>query len=390
MKLKNPFENEENLQDWLQKDEFYLQSKRTDYLNFRKSIKTPGIFMSLQETYLNIVNNITKHSITATLIMLFALGSVGASAAELFAPEDYKPSTVAQKTFNPKNFETNKQKEKNPYTALKPDENNNVASLDQCYLAVKYPKDIQNIKISIQRNSDVNIIMQGTFNTFTVFTDIPIGSDTKYATGSTNWIRIECTQNKKTLPLEGLQNGIGISKEELRQKTGWFIAQADLKEIEYIETLNGTMLVQFFYNGMYYQIDSALETEENKANNWILFGNQIQIQFNSLVENEANSQIVDKPEANDQTNSEQSFTNQEFEVTSGGQMRIGNDASGGYYLRKVSDGKGYIVMGSTLQKAGISSLENGKISFSGKFKSVNEFKDIVIPTDNVDFIITEI
>jgi hypothetical protein len=69
-------------------------------------------------------------------------------------------------------------------------------------------------------------------------------------------------------------------------------------------------------------------------------------------------------------------------------MRIGNDASGGYYLRKVSDGKGYIVMGSTLQKAGISSLENGKISFSGKFKSVNEFKDIVIPTDNVDFIIT--
>jgi hypothetical protein len=46
------------------------------------------------------VNTITKHSIFATLIMLIALGGVGASAAQLIAPEEYKPSKLWQKNFS--------------------------------------------------------------------------------------------------------------------------------------------------------------------------------------------------------------------------------------------------------------------------------------------------
>jgi hypothetical protein len=56
--------------------------------------------MSLKQSYLNTVNTITKHSIFATLIMLIALGGVGASAAQLIAPEEYKPTKLWQKNFS--------------------------------------------------------------------------------------------------------------------------------------------------------------------------------------------------------------------------------------------------------------------------------------------------
>ncbi|MEI6729315.1 MAG: hypothetical protein WCK98_06765 [bacterium] len=56
--------------------------------------------MSLKQSYLNTVNAITKHSVFATLIMLIALGGVGASAAQLIAPDQYKPSKLWEKNSN--------------------------------------------------------------------------------------------------------------------------------------------------------------------------------------------------------------------------------------------------------------------------------------------------
>lgn len=41
--------------------------------------------MIFKEYYKNFVNTITKHSITATLIMLLALSTVSVAAAQLFA-----------------------------------------------------------------------------------------------------------------------------------------------------------------------------------------------------------------------------------------------------------------------------------------------------------------
>ena len=56
--------------------------------------------MSFKQSYLNIVNTITQHSVLATLIMLIALGGVGASAAQLIAPDQYKPSKFWKNNFN--------------------------------------------------------------------------------------------------------------------------------------------------------------------------------------------------------------------------------------------------------------------------------------------------
>lgn len=55
--------------------------------------------------YLKAVHFITHNSIAATVIMLFALTAVGASAAELFAPAEYKPSSFFKPASEITNFQ---------------------------------------------------------------------------------------------------------------------------------------------------------------------------------------------------------------------------------------------------------------------------------------------
>jgi len=50
--------------------------------------------MPLKQTYLNLVQLTTKNAVGATLVMILALTAVSTSAAQLLAPEDYKPTTV--------------------------------------------------------------------------------------------------------------------------------------------------------------------------------------------------------------------------------------------------------------------------------------------------------
>ena len=115
LKIQNPFEQEENLTVWLKQDAYYLSSETDSLGSFKNQIQqnhtlnlnqtkqqnTNNPIMSFQESYKNFVNTITKHSITATLIMLLALGTVSVAAAQLFAPEDYKPSNVIGITKKP-------------------------------------------------------------------------------------------------------------------------------------------------------------------------------------------------------------------------------------------------------------------------------------------------
>lgn len=305
MTLKNnPFEQEENLKDWLEKDQFYLQSKRTDYLNFRKTIQKPGIFMSLQETYLNIVNNITKHSITATLIMLFALGGVGASAAELFAPEDYKPSTVAQKTFNPKNFETNLQKEKNPYTALKPDEKNDVVISEKCDLAIKYPKNFDGKSVSVSVSESTDADLGGEY--LYIKPDQSLEQPFVYYSSPSISCSNKASQDRNEFT-KSLDDGVygkenkNLGVDFIKSEFGWFITE--VKDLKYRvfenPNISGEMTIYFDFKDKDYFIiiSNKAETIVDLPQKTLksLMGNQIQIQFNSLVENEANSQIVDKP-----------------------------------------------------------------------------------------------
>lgn len=369
MTLKNPFETEENLKDWLEKDQFYLQSKQTDYLNFRKTTQQPGIFMSLQETYLKIVNSITKHSITATLIMLFALGSVGASAAELLAPTDYKPSTVAQKTFNSKNFESNQQKEKNPYTALKPDENNDVVISDKCDLAIKYPKNFDGKSLSVDRdyfNSERGLAGESTLDGEYLYirpNQDPNLPYTYYSTPSLNcstkasWKGYTDLEKVLNAGVYGKENK-NLEAEFIKSEFGWFISE--VKDLKYRifenPNITGEYTIYFEFKDKVYFITTSNKTETTvdlpQKTLKSLKGNQIQIQFNSLVENQANAEIVDKPKTDEQKSSKNDLVlnNDTFEIQGAVPMKIGDDTLGGTLVKRLSTGKIYALSITVISK----------------------------------------
>ena len=172
----NPFNSDEDWEEWFKKDRYYQQSLKSSWKEYITNNPLPtSPFMSIKNSYLKIINVITKNAVVATFIMIIALTTVSASAAQLIAPTEYKPSTIAS------NFLSNKQKDTNPYTALKSDNDNNVAISDKCDLAIKYPKKVQNISIGIQNTPSADI---------TLYTDIPIGQDSKYVTGAQNFFNI--------------------------------------------------------------------------------------------------------------------------------------------------------------------------------------------------------
>jgi hypothetical protein len=137
-KIKNPFIEEESLNPWFQNDPDYKLSKEMQFNNYIKK-RNPKKFAPLQNTYLKIIHLITKNAIVATLIMIFALSGVGVGAAELFAPEQYKPSSLFRN-----NEENNNSKEEiqeiSPLTA---DSEHDVIVIEECDLAVRYPNTIE-------------------------------------------------------------------------------------------------------------------------------------------------------------------------------------------------------------------------------------------------------
>ena len=116
-KIPNPFDKEEVLKPWMEGDKFYQKSKNLSLIYFKKSQEiSPDFFSSLQNKYLQIVNLITKNAIVATIIMLIALTSVSAVAAEIFAPEEFKPSNFF-KIENNQNSNTTSQNSLAPSTS---------------------------------------------------------------------------------------------------------------------------------------------------------------------------------------------------------------------------------------------------------------------------------
>jgi len=86
----------------LELDRSYIYQRNDAYYTFLTKWKkanqstnsTTIFFMSLQENYLKTIHFITKNALVATILMLLALTTVTAAAAELAAPKEYKPSTI--------------------------------------------------------------------------------------------------------------------------------------------------------------------------------------------------------------------------------------------------------------------------------------------------------
>ncbi len=299
---QNPFSKEEVLQDWLENDVDYLRFKRVAMKQLRPK---NNIFMSIQQSYLSFVHLITKNAIVATLLMLISAGAVSASAFEAFAPAEYKPSTIIQKTFNPKDFAVNTVKEKNPYTPLNYDESNNVAFLSECDLAIKYPAKYSDGEPSTYYRYS---------NTSDQAESIYISSTDQNKTDSYTGVGITCL--KDTTLLSGLKSDIvedgqparSVYGKELKidgtqfikDNLGWFITQSELKNVRiYQNTFNNEEYTIYFeYNNLYYLVGyqtsnytfNKLETSRKVS---VVKGSDIQVQFISLVNSQANKTIVD-------------------------------------------------------------------------------------------------
>jgi hypothetical protein len=311
---QNPFLAEEPLNVWFESDNFYQKSKKTSLRQFKQNEKiSTNIFMSLKLSYLKIVNLITKHAVIATLLMVLALTSVSASAAQLIAPTEYKPTTLASNLFT-----SNKQKEVNPYTALKPDENNDVVSSEKCNLTIKYPKYFDQKPLSVdQNNYDVNSNSEGDY----LYIRPDQNPDQKWIYYSTP--SIACYANKpdgldpnpEKSPDNPNMASYGkerkdLGKDFVAKEFGWFINQVtDLQFRIYENTaLPNQYTIYFTFENKHYLV--VVSTQDGKADPAIgqdiikaLKGNQIQLQFNSLVKNEANKEILNKPKTENLGNS---------------------------------------------------------------------------------------
>lgn len=227
-------------------------------------------------------------SFFTTSIVLFSIGSIGIIAAQATAPQDYKPSTIISKL-----FATNQQKDPDPYIALapdstvnlpnklegvSPDDKNSVAKLNFCDLALKFPKKVSNTDLKITRVERPSSASYNIDNKFAVlcFQEGGLNSDSQrlYDEEITNSL------NKKV----SFQS---LTKEELRDKTGWFLSVANIDNIVFYRVTDQTgnpnvmsEIVRFKYNNLYYQIRTSSSTDLIQ-----LPLNAVQFQFNSLVTN---------------------------------------------------------------------------------------------------------
>ena len=384
---RNDFEKDEDLIiELLEADKTFLQERKSDYSSLKKTLK-PNIFMSIKQQYINFAHLIAKNAIVATVITLIALTTVGASATELLAPEEFKPSTQIQNL-----FASNQQKDTNPYTALKPDENNDVVISDTCDLAIKYPKAMDNNPISIFRGSDVGTSYRSAKDeSINYLEDLVIDITPKeyptegdlmtayvknpeevnqfqeeFSAKYPGKIYIKCFDLKdfktkdpylkteeqkfslgKVEAFADFDTGqistteqINLKKDDLRNLTGWFLTEADIKGLvelqgKSIQTgasnipedlsnklSNSSQKLRFVFGNKVYEIDFLSPVGDNSEIKG-LFANQVQIQFNSLVKNKANKEIVKISDSannnntqneNSKTRPKESIKNKEFTV----------------------------------------------------------------------------
>ncbi|MEI6729316.1 MAG: hypothetical protein WCK98_06770 [bacterium] len=270
---KNPFNQEEPMQSWFEQDKFYQHSNKHDLgklkvkLNYKLSI-----FMSLQDSYLKTIQAITKHAILATLVMLIALGGVGASAAQILAPDEYKPSKIAENL-----FKANKQKDKDPYTSLAPDNDNYVANLDKCNLGLKYPRIFNSSATTFfvyDKDNEYSYTINSDENLKNLFS---VACDTKKIVLNTDYYNYN---ERGDFVKRDIQTS-NINTQELSSTTGWLITQAEITDINKVEVNGELKQLYFTYKSIYYQV----------LINDINFAKNTQLQFNSLVTNTFSDQI---------------------------------------------------------------------------------------------------
>jgi hypothetical protein len=308
IKQQNSYLIEDNLQVWLDIDLKYKKSKNLGLKSLYKTFKDEQI---MSKNYFNqILFYLTKHAAATIILGLILTTGISVSAAELFAPEEYRPSQVIKKF----TYSQNQQTDKNPYTALKPDESNDVVNFDECGLAIKYPKKIDNEENFLSygsrfgQNSDLQSPISGVSLGLAFAIDCYNKSDL-LITNQISDVNTSLLQNIKSIvtgpkvyadsapPEEFALKP--VSKDDFYDITGWFVLEAELSDMYEIESFNDFKVdkekekcIRFTHQNKtyitYFRTEGYQKIDDYDSS---LASNKIQVQLNSLVESQSNADI---------------------------------------------------------------------------------------------------
>ncbi len=306
----NPFEHEDWFCELVRIDNNVKTSLKSSYNNFQTQYN-PQSMTKFQK----ILTFFTTHTLTAVVTATICLGAVGTFAAQTVAPEAYKPSTVINNL-----FKNNKVQQNNSNTPLVADPNNDVVSYDPCNISIKYPKQIAGEKIIAVQPQDYN---QPGDKAIPSYYGVSIMSkknfDYDYSTKIENLVSIGCSPTIIPPTDNNLNSKMTIS--ELSELTGWFITSESKIEDIFTEsqaTAGPYRKIYFKFNNLYYDVSFVTnkvptnlinsQTTEvqgfwNKTiNSPGIFGDQIQIQFNNITKNIANTQVITTKQTSSSSN----------------------------------------------------------------------------------------
>lgn len=327
-KIDNPFLKEDWLAETLANQEKIQNKSLSELSKFRSNLQLKNQTSMSPKSY-NILQFISKHVFLSLVIGLLTFTTISASAAQAFAPEEFKPTTIYNNL-----FKANKQIERDPYTKLQPDDNNYVLSLDKCDLSIKYPRQIANAPIYAANmdglyNSSDKYISSLSLLTFELTKQTPPDIDyddwVEFLTTYTTLHKLDMVCFEKgvntyiNLPDVPLDEKT-LTTKDLMELTGWFITnEAQITNIRSV-TFDDNVSLNFEYNNKVYAFNFKKEgfvlgpeadsrTKELESKGYYkkqgIFGNQVQIQFNSLVKSETNTVIDSLPNFSQPTNNSQ-------------------------------------------------------------------------------------
>jgi hypothetical protein len=253
---KNPFLQDDALVPiLLQNKQFqasFKQARNAYKTHIAQSIHKPNIFTTMSQS----LSHITRFSFAALTAFTLLAGGV---AAQAFAPENYKPITVANNLFG-----ANKQKDNDPQVALMMEEKQYTISLEDCGINIKFPK---------QYNSD-NTVLFTVKNPEVAYLNVSSKNENSHS-GFTMELGCSSDLSKTTIISESPNSIEILTPSQLLAQTGWFIAQDTISNIKKY-TLDGKDQYVFSLNDKQYYVDIATKNGANVV--FADIANQLQIQ----------------------------------------------------------------------------------------------------------------
>lgn len=314
---KNPFQDEDNLLFWLKASSEYQKKQAQNLRQFRSknfTSKNPIIILYMQ---IKDVFHLTYKSVSLAVLGGILFTGTIAATAENLAPNQYKPSNLL-------GFNANKQQDKDPYTALAPDDKNYVANLESCDLALKYPRQVNGRHVQFQQSPDsysVNIALNEPLPVdFSEYRNV-MEESRLFSISCTNekinneWLNVSTenkgkgdmpdfdnekmdndrlntsSENKEKVDMLDFDNvkTINLTSQELRDATGWLITESEITEITQTtynlqkNSQKTNYIFDFKTGNKYYKVQV----------NYVLDKKDIQLQFTSRVKNKFSADILE-------------------------------------------------------------------------------------------------